>query len=291
MTGALKRRGAIVIALLLAAVTVCAWIVWRSSPATPAASLGLTLLVNHRPHLEVTPGTPLYFEVSITSSRSAGSITIGSRWRPWHRLVRLEASALTGMPWALTSAGPPRAMSITRSGDERPEVVVTPDPPAVAHLEAGRQVYTVTQVASPEAMANVRPGAYRIRAVLETPSWMLWGWRGRKVSQPVTIVVRDASQAGGTRAALETQRLGRVADFYIATERFADAEKTARQLLALEPDQANAHVLLGDALLGLKRREEALATYRRAMVLLRPSYEEPSLLMDRIQRAVDAARR
>ena len=35
----------------------------------------------------------------------------------------------------------------------------------------------------------------------------------------------------------------------------------------------------------------ALAAYRRAMVLLPPSYEEPTLLMDRIQLAVDGRRR
>jgi cytochrome c-type biogenesis protein CcmH/NrfG len=127
--------------------------------------------------------------------------------------------------------------------------------------------------------------------VLETPPWMLWGWRGRKVSSPVTIVVRDAAKAGDKRDALEKQRLQRTADFYLGTERFADAEKTARQLVAREPGQSSGYVLLGDSLIGLQRRDEALAAYRRAMLLIPPSYEEPTLLMDRIRLAMESPRR
>jgi hypothetical protein len=276
--------------LLVATAAAIGWMVWRRPPAQ-ARPLGLTLLVNHGSHVEVTPGTPLVFEASITSSPFSEPTSIGSRWRPWHRLVRLEASSRTGMPWTLAAGGPPRSLTAVRTTEGRPEIRTDPEPSSVAHLEGGRQVYTLAQIASPEAMANVRPGAYRIRAVLETPSWMLWGWRGRKVSQPVTVVVRDGSKAGDRRDELEKERLRRTADFYIGTERFAEAEKAARQLLAQEPDQANAYVLLGDSLLGLQRRDEALVAYRRAMVLLPPSYEEPRMLMDRIQFAIDAVRR
>jgi hypothetical protein len=282
----LKRVGMVAIALLLSGVVV--WLMRRDR--SDDAGVGLTLLVNHGTRAEVTPGTPLFFEISLTSGPSSGDVAIGSRWRPWHRLVRLEASG-AGMPWALTMAGTPRSLSVVRTADARPEITIQADSSPVAHLDAGRHVYTLTQVASPEATAAVRPGAYRVRGVLETPPWMLWGWRGRKVSSPVTIVVRDAAKAGDKRDALEKQRLQRTADFYLGTERFADAENAARQLIAQVPDQANAHVLLGDALIALKRRDEALAAYRRAILLIPPSYEEPTLLMDRIRLAMESPRR
>jgi hypothetical protein len=284
------KRPVAAVALLLAVIVIVGWLAWQNRPAVHPDSLGVTLLVNHHPRVELTPGTPLYFEMSITSHPTSPATSLGSRWRPWHRLVRLEASGRAGMPWAVASAGPPRALTLVRTADGRPEIRTTTEPSAVVHLEQGRQVYTVTEVASPEAMKDIRPGAYRVRAVLETPSWILWGWRGRKVSSPVTIVVRDASKSGEKRAALEKERLARTADFEIAAGRFGEAEQTARQLLAIEPKQAHAHILLGDALVGLKRRDEALAAYRRAMVLLPPSYEEPTLLMDRIQRVVDGMR-
>jgi hypothetical protein len=282
-----RHLATVAIALLLAGVAIIGWMIRRGP--SEHAGLGLTLLVNRGTRAEVTPATPLFFEVSITSARSSDAFPLGSRWRPWHRLVRLEASGAE-MPWTLTVAGSPRSLSVVGSADARPEIVVEIEPSPVAHLEAGRQVYTVTHVASPEAMAAVRPGAYRVRAVIETPSWMLWGWRGRQVSQPVTVVVRDA-KAAGTRDALEKQRLQRTADYYLGTERFAEAEKAARQLLAHEPDQAHAHVLLGDALVALKRRDEALAAYRRAMMLIPPSYEKPTMLMDQIQTAIESPRR
>ena len=162
------------------------------------------------------------------------------------------------------------------------------EPSAVAHLELAQQVYTVSTIASPQAMADVRPGAYRVRAVLETPPWILWGWRGRRVSPPVTIVVRDASKSGYKRQTLETQRISLAADFYIAAARFVEAEQAVRELLAIEPRRAHAHMLLGDALVGLERQNEALAAYRRAIALLPRSNEEPTLLLNRIREVINS---
>jgi hypothetical protein len=281
-----RRVAAVSATLLVATVAATGWMAWRR-PSAQAPPLGVTLLVNHGSHVEVTPGTPLVFEVSITSSASSASVSIGSRWRSWHRLIRLEASGRAGMPWALSSGGPPRSLSVVPTTDGRPDIRTETNVPPIAHFERGQQVYTITEVASPEAAAGVPPGAYRVRAVVETPAWMLWGWRGRALSQPVTIVVRDPSRAGDKRESLEKQRLARVAGFYIAAARFTEAEGTARQLLAVEPEQSRSHILLGDALAGLKRRQEALAAYRRAMALLPRSYDAPTVLMDRIRRVVD----
>jgi hypothetical protein len=252
---------------------------------------GLTVLVNYRPRVDVVPGTPLVFQLSIGSSASSASLRVGSRLRPWHTLLRLEGIDSRGrtLSWPSARAGSPRSIQVIRGPDGKPKFREFDI--SVARLEAGRHVHTAILAAGPDETAAVAPGTYRFRAVIETPPWMLWGWRGRQVSQPVTVVVRDPSEAGSKRDALEKQRLQRTADFYLGTERFEEAEKAARQLVAREPDQAHAHVLLGDALIALNRRDEALTAYRRAIALIPASYEEPTMLMNRIQLAIESARR
>jgi tetratricopeptide (TPR) repeat protein len=170
---------------------------------------------------------------------------------------------------------------MVRNADGRPEM--RNETSAVAHLEAGRHVHIMTEAAAPEDTVNLQPGTYRVRAVLETPFWMFWGWRGRVASAPVTIVVVDPSKTGDRRNALETQRLMRAGDFYIGVARFEEAARAAREVVKSEPNQIEAHILLGDALVGLERRQEALAAYHRALALVPRSYEQPTLLYERIQ--------
>lgn len=260
------------------------------SRANPAARPGVTVLVNHRARVEIVPGTPLVFQLSIGSSASSASMRVGSRLRPWHTLLRLEGIDSSGrtLSWPSGRAGSPRSTHVIRGPNARP--TVSEFDVSVARLETGRHVHTAMLAAGPDETAAVAPGLYRFRAVLETPSWLLWGWRGRQVSQPVTVVVRDASKAGSKRDTLESERLRRTAAFYISTTRFEEAEKAARQLVARQPDQANAHVLLGDALVALNRHGEALAAYRRAMLLIPPSHEEPTTLVDRIRLAIESPR-
>jgi hypothetical protein len=261
----------------------------RSSPPT-AGRPGLTLLVNLRPLVAVTPGTPLVFELSLGSSPSSAGFDVGSRWRPWHALVRLEAASGKGaIPWQLAKVGAPRSMHIGRDKDGRPEV--TQGTSAVARLEAGRHVHTVTFAAGPEETARIKPGTYRLRGVLETPFWLRWGWRGRIVSAAATVVVLDPSQAGEKGQQLEAERLARSADFYVNVGRFADAHKAATSLTSIRPKEYRSYMLLGDASAGLDRRQEALGAYRRAMALLPPSYEAPTLLMERIGQVVEGGAR
>jgi hypothetical protein len=260
------------------------WLIWRRS-GPPAAHPGLTLLVNLHPHVEITPGTPLLFEVSVGSSPSAPGFDIGSRWRPWHSLVRLEPADGSAIPWRTAQAGVPRSVHMRRAADGSPEV--TEDAPVVAHLEAGRDVHIVTFAARPGDTASIKPGTYGLRAVLQTPWWLRWGWTGRAVSGAVTVLVRDPSQADDRTQALEAERLARTADFYVNVGQYAEAHKAAISLVASRPKESRSHILVGDALAGLDRRQEALDAYRRAMALLPRSYEEPTLLTERIRKLVE----
>lgn len=271
--------------ILAAVLGTVAWLTLRAPASNPASRPGLTLLVNLRPDVEMTPGTPVMFELSLGSSPSSSSFEIGSRWRSWDALVRLEeAGSGNGPSWPLTRVGASRSVHVVRDPDGRPSV--TEDTSAVAHLEAGQHVHTVTFAAGPDETAGIKPGAYQFRAVLETPSWMLWGWRGRAVSGAVTILVLDPPRAGEKRQALESQRLARAADFYVNAGRFADAHRLATELTSLMPNDSRSYTLLGDAAAGLDRRQEALDSYRRALALRRPSYEEPTWLYARIERVL-----
>lgn len=271
------------VVIMAAALSSVAWLTLRAPSANPAARPGLTLLVNLRPHVEMTPGTPVVVELSLGSSPSAPSLDVGSRWRPWHSLVRLEEVGGDGVSWPLTRRSS-RSVHIVRDTNGRPSVTV--DTTAVAHLEAGRHVHTVTFGAAPDETAGLKPGTYRFRAVLETPFWMLWGWKGRAVSGAATIVVVDPSRAGKKSQQLESQRLAGAADFYVKASRFADAHRLATALTRLMPNETRSYMLLGDAAAGLDRPQEALNAYRRALALRRPSYEEPTLLYERIESVV-----
>jgi hypothetical protein len=278
----MTRRGAL-FGAGLATAAVLALVIWLApgrSRSTPRP--GLTLLVNMRTRVEVTPGTPLVFDLSIGSGPSSPAFTVGSRWGAWHTLLRLEEAAANGpVPWVLTLVGPPRSLHMGLDSARRPEV--TTDASLVARLEGGRHLHSVTLAAAPDVTARIPPGTYRLRAVLETPFWLRWGWRGRVESAPATVVVIDPPTAGEKREHLEAQRLARAAEFHLDTGRFADAHQAAAELVRLRPNESRSYILLGDASAGLNLRQEALDAYRHAMALLPRSYEEPTLLFERMK--------
>lgn len=268
--------------LLATVVFTSAWWLLRVLTSAPESRPGLTLLVNMRAHIEMTPGTPLVFELSLGSSPLSPRFDVGSRWRPWHALVRIEDAVGGGsVTWPMMRVGPPR--SIRMFLDTASGASVTESTSAVAHLDAGRYVHTVTLAAGPDETAEIEPGTHRLRAVLETPFWMIWGWRGRVESGVATIVVVDPSRGGEKSQELESQRLARSADFYVNAGRFADAHRLATTLTSLSPNESRSFILLGDAAAGLDRRQEALDAYQQALALRRPSYEEPTVLYERIE--------
>ena len=277
MNPVVRRTLILILLVSVVALSAIGWFMGRGAVPAESRRLGLTLLVNQQPHVEMSPGTPLIFELSLGSSSSAPAFDVGSRWRPWYTLARIENVDASVFPSAMTSAGH-RSVHFVRQADGRQDVSV--DQTAIARLEAGRHVHTLTLAAAPEETSRISPGTYHVRAVLETPFWLRWGWRGRAVSLPVTIVVR--AQGPGVASDLEVQRTARTADYYIRFSRFAEAHAAAAELVTLTPRDATAHIILGDALAGLNRRPEALESYQRAIVLLPRSIEEPTLLTRRI---------
>jgi Bacterial transcriptional activator domain len=249
----------------------------RRQGSAPAAKPGVTLLVNRQPRVHIAPGTPLLFELSVSSSPTLTVSSVGSRLRPWHDLLVLEVVGATATPWPVVRIGTPRSVHVAREANGRHRV--TPEVSPVARLDGGQYVHTVTFASGPEQTATMAPGTYRFRGVLQTPSWLVWGgWTGRVVSGIATVIV-DA----GRQPELEANRFASTAAFYLNAARFEDARRAATELINVNPKDARAHTLLGDALAALGRRREALAAYQHALAVLPQSYETPTLLMERIR--------
>jgi len=281
-----RRLIAMLLLVTVGAALAITWVVWRTAASVASHRLGLTLLVNRQSRVEITSGTPLIFELSLGSSPSAPAFNVGSHWRPWYTLVRIENLDARAFPSALTKVGQ-RSVHMVRQADGRQEVTV--DSTAIAGLEAGRHVHTLTWVAGPDETSRLQPGTYYVRGVLETPFWMVWGWRGLASSAPTTIIVR--ARGDGLASELDAQRMARTADYYVGLGKFAEAHAPATELVKLKPREATAHILLGDVLAGLNRRSEALESYHRAMTLLPRSIEEPTLLSRRIDSVMDSGKK
>jgi Flp pilus assembly protein TadD len=83
----------------------------------------------------------------------------------------------------------------------------------------------------------------------------------------------------------EWNRLVESINFYLRAGRFEDAHGLALQAVEQKQDNVDSHILLGDALNGMRRDEEALKSYRKALFMIATKgkqYEPPTYLMLRI---------
>ena len=267
--------------LLLCAVAAWMAFAWRPSGpegqrAAANAAPVLTLVVNGEASVDVLPGTPLVFELTLKGERR-GTVAVGNALRPWHNLIRLEDEHGRPLPWPVSAHGEPNGISVDFSGAHP---AISTERTAVAHLEWQRSEYTVAFAVDPHQTARLS-GTIHVRGVLESPWWHWSSWRGKVTSRGVAINVR--SESGGST--LHLQRLLLSAKFFLDRREYDKANAASEELARLAPDRAIAEILRGDALVGLNQPARAMAAYRRALALGGRGYEEPVLLLDRIARA------
>lgn len=269
-------------ALLLCALSVLLTVFWRSRQSASGAQPVLTLLVNGSESVEVAPGTPLIFELTLSGERR-GKVAVGSTRRPWYSLMRLRDGEGRALAWPVVSHREPRAISLNfDGGPPRISTTVT----AVADLDWQQSEYTAWLAVSPDDAKHLS-GTTRVYATLEVP-WWAWASSRGEVRSP-SVVIRAPADAG-TRRDLKLQKLRGSTEFFLAHRRFDRAYAASNELAQLEPGNATAHILNGDALAGMNRRTEALDAYRRALTLSRTSYEEPTVLLERIARVLERPR-
>jgi len=252
-------------ALLVCALVILLTAFWLLRPSPSAATPVLTLLVNGSESIEVAPGTPLVFKLTLSGDRR-GKIAVGSTGRPWYSMMRLRNSDGGALPWQVVTHGEPRAMNVTLVSGQLPTISTAVSP--VADLDWQRSEHTVWLAASPDDTQQLS-GTTRIHAVLDSEV------------RSLDATIRVPADAG-TRADLKLQKLRESAEFFLARRAFDRAYVASKEFAQLEPGSATAHVMNGDALAGLKRRAEALVAYRRALTVSKTSYEEPTPLLERI---------
>lgn len=304
----LRRTG---MALAVLALAVGAALVWRRWPGgppmpgsrtapgtgspvvTPAPVAEIILQVNGLESARVTAGTSVFFTVSLIGNTSTGP-RLGAPGRPWTTGLRFE-TADTGrpLPWTIDRLGPAITLQLDRdSGNPAANSQERAEQSDVAVVDAAR-IHRVELGVGPDQVGRIPAGTHTIRAVLPLDG----GSKGesRLVSNTVTLIV-EAPQAGSQQtAAAEKARLEATARFYLRSEKWEDAHRVALQLVERESPDTAAFMLLGDALNGLRRDEEALAAYQEALAELPKTEDEsPDYLIARmaqVEQRLDAAKR
>lgn len=130
------------------------------------------------------------------------------------------------------------------------------------------------------AVAALPAGAYAIRAHVHT---------GAAPTASRSVVITIGPPPRQEPPAARARRLARSAAFYLEDGAFARAEALARDVIARAETGAEGWVLLGDALDGLGRGQEALDAFLKALDLtnaMKPApgveVEPPAYIQDRI---------
>jgi tetratricopeptide (TPR) repeat protein len=233
----------------------------------------------------VIRGTPLLFTLFLSGAKTDPPLRIGGSGNPWYSYLRLEsADDEKQIPFSWSLLGKPRSLypRFSSSGDLGDADFYTGDE---AILDEARNLYTAELGVAPEETAKIPEGKYTVRAVLEVSSGSPGKWHGRVTSNSVVVSIERIKEAT-PRDGQEWSRLMESINFYLRAERFEDAHRLALQAVQKKPDNIDSHILLGDALNGLRRYPEALKSYRKALFLIaakRKQREPPTYLILRME--------
>jgi tetratricopeptide (TPR) repeat protein len=277
--------GISIFALVIVSVAI-SFSAWKfHASARELTKVFLTLQVNRERQVSVLPGTPLVFALSLSGAKTDPPLRIGGSGNPWYRYLRLEsADDKKQIPFSWSLLGKPRSFypRFSSSGDLVGAELYTGDE---AILDNERNLYTAELGVAPEETAKIPQGKYTIRAVLEVSSGSPGKWSGRAVSNPVVVSVEERIKETTPADDQEWNRLVESINFYLRAGRFEDAHGLALQAVEQKQDNVDSHILLGDALNGMRRDEEALKSYRKALFMIATKgkqYEPPTYLMLRI---------
>ncbi len=128
---------------------------------------------------------------------------------------------------------------------------------------------------APEEVKKLGPGEYTVQAFIENAA-----------SEPLKLNIAATRQLTGKANIPHLLKLGR---YNLLSDKFAEAQKYAEQILAIEPTNLQGMNLLGDAQTGLGKYSEAYATFQKAIdEYFRQyppdgtgTYEPPELLNDK----------
>ena len=285
---------------MITAAAAATWSIWsrgmspsgsqdaRTAPLPKGPVAELQLHVNGAPTVRIPAGTSVLFTVSLTGSASGTELRVGAPGRPWFADLRFETGD-TGTPlaWRTNRLGQPvtiwlEADSQKRSAAQSDEAIVD-----------GSSVHRIAFGVSPDEATRIASGTFSVRVVLPLPRNA--SGETQVVSNSIAIVVEGAGSGAAASQAAEKVRLEAAARFHLRSEQWEDAHGVALQLVIRDTADALAYVLLGDALNGLRRDDEALAAYREALAELSGAVDEsPDSLITRmteVEARLSAAKR
>jgi hypothetical protein len=248
----------------------------------------LQLHVNGAPGVRIPAGTSVLFTVSLTGSASGTALRVGAPGRPWFADLRFEAGdPAAPLGWRLNRIGQPVTILFE---SESPPGSPTPSDEVIVD---GASVHRITFGVSPDDATRIASGTFSVRVVLPLPPNA--NGETQAVSNSIAIVVDGAGSGAAAAPADERLRLEAAARFHLRSEHWEDARGVALQLVHRDTADALAYVLLGDALNGLRRDDEALAAYREALAELAGTVDEsPEYLIARmteVEARLSAAKR
>jgi hypothetical protein len=292
-----RIRFALIVLLVLAAGT-AVWFRWhRAMPSTGGRTTGdgsaavqpvpvpvpvadLVLQIEGGGEARAAAGTPLVFTVTLTGTTPEPAFRVGRQGNPWPGNLRFETPDGQPLPFQLQQLGP--AVTSRFTGD--PDAAPTPQLDE-AVVDASH-VHQVDFGVGPDEAARIPAGVYSARAVL--PLDRNSTGAGLLASNAVAITIEQADAVAASRGHLEA-----AARFYLRAARWDDAHRTALPLVQRDDADAEAYTLLGEALDGMGRYEEALAAYQEAFASLPEDIDEsPDYLaarMDAVQRRLAAS--
>ena len=250
--------------LILAAIGAATWRWLLTAPQDPPFAVALK--VGDSSQRAVNGATPLYFSVFVSKSRGAQQARIGTAGEPWYAHLAIEPLEPQRTPqfrWSLL--GRPRSVYVRHDGRANLTNLAMYEG-AEAVFDDVRRIYTAEFGLAPEQVVQLPAGRHAYRAVLTSDSWLPWQWRGRVASAPIWLTVEGPVVS--VTPASEAARLAESAGFYSRAGRFEDARRAAQSLVQASPTDSGYHMLLGDALNGLRRDNDALKEYRDALLLL-----------------------
>lgn len=251
----------------------------RAAPVAPSPVAELVLQVNGATSTRIPAGTSVLFTVSLTGSASGTALRVGAAGRPWFADLRFETGdAATPLPWRIDRLGRPVTIWFEAESQTGSPTGPTPSDEAIVD---GSSVHRIAFGVRPDEATRVASGTFSVRVVLPLPQNA--SGEMQVVSNSIAIVVEDAGSGAAASQAAETSRLEAAARFHLRSEQWEDAHGIALQLVKRDTAGALAYVLLGDALNGLRRDDEALAAYREALAELPGTVDEsPDYLITRM---------
>lgn len=279
------RRNVLLIFVAVFAMGATWWTVRRirSFRKTPPE---VTVRINNKEDAAtVLAGSPVILTVFVSRPAVSPALALGSAVTPWYSYIRIEATGTAGtLRWSVL--GKPYALDLQRDATGQLKGV-TADTSNLALFDESARVYSAGFAISPEDSAGLGAGHYTVKAALRSPWWPPWNWIGKEVvSNEVGFTVQPVAASAGEQ---EAERLADSVQFYLDAGRFDDALRLATQLKDRLPDKSNTWTLMGDALNGLHRDQEALDAYNTALELAakEKGTEPPEYILIRQQEVME----